>query len=213
MPFNNQWGSGIRTEFGDLTTSVHSIAGGSQLFDALPPLSPKPTSSNDDHKRRKLGANTKDEETPRLSQSKIDARIGNLESGTKRHSPVLIVNEDSNETHPEVLEVLAKVNQTFTNANSGDLSPKRKAVMENDPVKWEHTFVLSDSFRRAGNQELKQITSRKMGRRCGPLQPELAERASLMRKVGACWHCWIFKVPVSFLKKKKSLKSVYNSDV
>lgn len=200
MPFSGQWGPGLRTECGGLTTGVHSIAGGNELFELFPSQSAKPPSPNDDHKKSKSGANTKDEETRRWSQPKIGARFGNLEGGTKLHSPVLIVNEDSNETHQEVLDVLAKVNQTFTRANSGDLSPKRKSFTESDQVKWEHAFVLSESFQWAGNQEPKQSTGQKMGKRSGPLQPGLKERASLMRKVRACWHCWIFKVPVSFLR-------------
>ena len=200
IPFSGQWGSGLRTECGDSTTSVHSITGGSELFELFSSQSAKPTSSNDDHKKRKSGANTKDEETRRWSQSKIGARFGNLEGGTKLRSPVLVVKEDSNETHQEVLDVLAKVNQTFTRANSGDLSPKRKAFMEPDQLKWEHTFVLSDSFQQADNLKPKQSTSQKMGKRSGPLQPGLKERTSLIRQVRACWHCWIFKVPVSFLR-------------
>jgi hypothetical protein len=199
MPFSGQWGSGLRTERGGLTTSANSTAGGNELFELFPPQSTKPNSSNDDHNKFKSGANNKDEETRRGSRSKIGARFGNLEGGTK-HSPVLIVNEDSNETRQEVLEVLAKVNQTFTRANSGDLSPKRKAFTEPDQVKWEHTFVLSDSFQRAGNREPKQRTSQKIGKRCGPLSPMLKERASLVRKVRACWHCWNVKVTVSFLR-------------
>jgi hypothetical protein len=199
MSFSSQWGSGLRTECGGLTTSANSIAGGNELFELFPPQSAKPNSSNDNHNKFNSGANTKDKETRRESQSKIGARFGNLEGGTK-HSPVLIVNEDSNETHQEVLEALAKVNQTYARANSGDLSPKRKAFAEPDQVKWEHIFVLSDSFQRAGNREPKQRTSQKIGRRCGPLPPMLKERASQVRKVRACWHCWNFKVPVSFLR-------------
>jgi hypothetical protein len=69
-------------------------------------------------------------------------------------------------------------------------------------IKWENTFTSSHSSAQDPNQPIgkqrpKIKPQRKQGRRQGPLDPAKAKRASQIRRIGACWSCWLLKTPVS----------------
>jgi hypothetical protein len=62
---------------------------------------------------------------------------------------------------------------------------------------WEHVVVAKGGLPSlsAGNGE--DEARRQNDRRPGRLDPQTKERARRIRRVGACWSCWIQKVPVS----------------
>ena len=47
------------------------------------------------------------------------------------------------------------------------------------------------------NVTLKEEVDMRSGIRKGKLDPETAEKARRIRRMKACWNCWIQKVPVS----------------
>ena len=69
-------------------------------------------------------------------------------------------------------------------------------------LKWQNTVAHSDPPQQTRRQkdgvpEAVINKPRKLGRRQGPLSPENAKRTSQMRRLGACWPCYILKTPVS----------------
>lgn len=59
---------------------------------------------------------------------------------------------------------------------------------------WEHAVVQKGGLQMIMNPE--EQTSQRGGCRKGKLDPEAAERARKIRRITACWNCWIQKVPV-----------------
>jgi hypothetical protein len=77
-------------------------------------------------------------------------------------------------------------------------SSSKKATPEKHAgTKWENTFASSIILQHKGSQISRKQGPRKSGRRRGHLDPEQKRRASAVRKKGACWDCWLLKVPVS----------------
>ena len=62
---------------------------------------------------------------------------------------------------------------------------------------WERIIFPPGYTQRLGSKKVEKDGKQKVGRRRGPLGPESAKRAQHMRRLGACWQCWLFKVTVS----------------
>ncbi|TVY38797.1 hypothetical protein LSUB1_G005890 [Lachnellula subtilissima] len=60
---------------------------------------------------------------------------------------------------------------------------------------WEHAVVQKGGLQLILNRE--EQTSQRGGCRKGKLDPEAAEKARKIRRITACWNCWIQKVPCS----------------
>lgn len=63
--------------------------------------------------------------------------------------------------------------------------------------KWENIIFPPGYAQRLGGKKVEKESKQKVGCRRGPLRPESAKKAQDMRRLGACWHCWLFKVTVS----------------
>jgi hypothetical protein len=82
-------------------------------------------------------------------------------------------------------------------------SPKKATTGKHAGTKWENTFASSIILQHKGSPISRKQGPRKSGRRRGHLDPEQKRRASAVRKKGACWDCWLLKVPVS--SKRQSI--------
>jgi hypothetical protein len=60
---------------------------------------------------------------------------------------------------------------------------------------WEHAVVQKGGLQLIMNPE--EQTGQRGGCRKGKLDPEAAEKARKIRRITACWNCWIQKVPVT----------------
>ncbi|TVY55292.1 hypothetical protein LCER1_G004398 [Lachnellula cervina] len=60
---------------------------------------------------------------------------------------------------------------------------------------WEHAVVQKGGLQLIMNPE--EQTGQRGGCRKGKLDPEAAEKARKIRRITACWNCWIQKVPCS----------------
>ena len=61
-------------------------------------------------------------------------------------------------------------------------------------VGWEHISVDQNGVSVASSEQSAQ---RRLGMRTAKLDPETKEKALRIRKIRACWNCWVQKVPVS----------------
>lgn len=61
---------------------------------------------------------------------------------------------------------------------------------------WEHTVVSKGGLQFV-SENVKEEVDMRSGIRKGKLDPETAEKARRIRRMKACWNCWIQKVPVS----------------
>jgi hypothetical protein len=61
-------------------------------------------------------------------------------------------------------------------------------------VGWEHISVGQNGVSVASSEQSAQ---RRLGMRTAKLDPETKEKALRIRKIRACWNCWVQKVPVS----------------
>jgi len=66
------------------------------------------------------------------------------------------------------------------------------------PNGWEHAVVQKGGLQLIMNPD--EQTSQRGGCRKGKLDPEAAEKARKIRRLTACWNCWIQKVPVHILE-------------
>jgi hypothetical protein len=64
-------------------------------------------------------------------------------------------------------------------------------------LEWEHTVVRKGGLERVYEHTQKEPSQKSFGCRKGKLQPEVKEKARRVRKLGACWTCWVLKVQVS----------------
>lgn len=62
---------------------------------------------------------------------------------------------------------------------------------------WESIIFPPGYNQRPGGKKGEKDSKQKVGRRRGPLRPESAKKAQDIRRLGACWQCWLFKVNVS----------------
>lgn len=76
-----------------------------------------------------------------------------------------------------------------------DTSEKRTAIL-----KWDHTVVRDGGPHRVPASIQVEPSPKTFGCRRGKLPPETKEKAKKVRQIGACWPCWLLKVPVSFCK-------------
>jgi hypothetical protein len=67
---------------------------------------------------------------------------------------------------------------------------------------WEHVVVAKGGLLTV-SEIPDEETRRSGGYRTGKLDPQTKEKAHRIRKMGACWKCWIGKVPVSFIPHGK----------
>jgi hypothetical protein len=68
---------------------------------------------------------------------------------------------------------------------------------------WEHNVVAKGGLCRV-SEIPEDDTKRKSGVRNGKLNPQTKEKARRIRKISACWICWIQKVPVSLSQLHRS---------
>lgn len=77
--------------------------------------------------------------------------------------------------------------------------PRRKVAqrkqVEPKELQWEHNFLADGSLQNRKERN-KQNKDHCRGRRSGPLSLATAKKAVQVRKIGACWRCWIQHVPV-----------------
>jgi hypothetical protein len=69
---------------------------------------------------------------------------------------------------------------------------------EKDVNAWEHTVVSKGGLQFV-SENVKDEVDMRSGIRKGKLDPETAEKARRIRRMKACWNCWIQKVPVSLV--------------
>jgi hypothetical protein len=62
---------------------------------------------------------------------------------------------------------------------------------------WEHTVVRKDGLAQLLEYTREEASPKRFGCRKGELPPETKEKVRRVRKLGACWTCWVLKVPVS----------------
>ncbi|CZR58090.1 uncharacterized protein PAC_07980 [Phialocephala subalpina] len=67
---------------------------------------------------------------------------------------------------------------------------------EKDVSGWEHTVVSKGGLQFV-SENVKEEVDMRSGIRKGKLDPETAEKARRIRRMKACWNCWIQKVPCS----------------
>ncbi|KAG4429102.1 hypothetical protein IFR05_015416 [Cadophora sp. M221] len=71
-----------------------------------------------------------------------------------------------------------------------------KAKRNPKELTWAYSGIGEDGLSFVSENKREEETHRN-GVRTGKLKPEAAERAKRIRKLGACWPCWILKVPCS----------------
>jgi hypothetical protein len=91
------------------------------------------------------------------------------------------------------LAVLSK-NNTFSQTD--------QVESERCEESWEESCTKSDTSRSkpctASPAKIPSHTKhQKAGRRTGPLSPEKAKKVALIRRLKACWRCWLSKIQVS----------------
>jgi hypothetical protein len=74
---------------------------------------------------------------------------------------------------------------------------KSKKGKAKGTLEWEHIVVRKGGLERVCEHVQKEASQKSFGCRKGKLQPEVKEKARRVRKLGACWPCWVLKVPVS----------------
>jgi hypothetical protein len=62
---------------------------------------------------------------------------------------------------------------------------------------WEITVIRKDGLQTVSENIQQESNQRTSGCRRGKLLPENRDKAQRVRKLGACWRCWVLKVPVS----------------
>ena len=62
---------------------------------------------------------------------------------------------------------------------------------------WEHTVIRKDGLTFISEVSSSDSSQDRYGRRKGKLDAKAAAKARKIRKLGACWDCWVMKVPVS----------------
>jgi hypothetical protein len=67
---------------------------------------------------------------------------------------------------------------------------------------WEHVVVAQGGLLKV-SEISEEEPRRPTGCRTGGLDPKTKEKARRIRKVGACWSCWVQKVPVSVIPRQK----------
>ncbi|PVH78181.1 hypothetical protein DL98DRAFT_516856 [Cadophora sp. DSE1049] len=70
-----------------------------------------------------------------------------------------------------------------------------KGKSKTKELTWEHAAICKDGLRFVS--ENREDEEKRTGVRSGKLDPDVAEKAKRMRKIKACWKCWIQKVPCS----------------
>lgn len=62
---------------------------------------------------------------------------------------------------------------------------------------WEHIVVLNGGLEIVNENVHEQAHHSCGGRRKGALEEKAKEKAARIRRMKACWNCWLLKVPVS----------------
>ncbi|KAH8650830.1 hypothetical protein BGZ60DRAFT_189841 [Tricladium varicosporioides] len=83
--------------------------------------------------------------------------------------------------------------------SSGVKRTSKTTTREKGNPQWQHAIVKQG---KGGVQQLVAESGatpkeQRNGIRRGPLEPKVAEKATGVRRQGACWNCWIQKVPCS----------------
>ena len=66
---------------------------------------------------------------------------------------------------------------------------------------WEHVVVAKGRLLTVSGEETRKPT----GCRTGSLDQKTKEKAHRIRKMGACWNCWVQKVPVSLFRRPQEI--------
>jgi hypothetical protein len=61
---------------------------------------------------------------------------------------------------------------------------------------WEHMVVAKGGLQHVYTQDDEESIKKPHRIRMGKLDPQTKEKARRMRRIRACWNCWIQKVPV-----------------
>ena len=125
-----------------------------------------------------------------------DATLSSPKDSAVGHSEenLLVLIEETNDTQPEVQNILAKVNQqsrTKMSWRSSNQTPRKHATT------WKHTLVVKNEFVDAKDVSPPEPAPPKVGKRTGPLEANCRARVKEMRKLGSCLRCRMLKVAVS----------------
>jgi hypothetical protein len=71
--------------------------------------------------------------------------------------------------------------------------------------------IQNDGLRRISEISSGDSSQEKYGRRKGKLDAKAAEKARRIRKVKACWDCWVMKVPVSYSLRIVRIRLTFDS--
>lgn len=89
----------------------------------------------------------------------------------------------------------SRVEKSRASKKTGGKPTKPKTKTKAKELTWEHAAICKDGLRFVS--ENREDEEKRTGVRSGKLDPDVAEKAKRMRKIKACWKCWIQKVPVS----------------
>jgi hypothetical protein len=92
-----------------------------------------------------------------------------------------------------------------TLSSRGDDVLRTDGMADRLEVKMENALSQSHFFQKVECIESPAQTSmyqnhRKTGRRTRPLSPERKKKVASIRRSGACWSCWLSKIPVRGVK-------------
>ncbi|KAK0110729.1 hypothetical protein ONS96_002328 [Cadophora gregata f. sp. sojae] len=87
----------------------------------------------------------------------------------------------------------SRVEKSRASKKAGGKSSKAKT--NTTELTWEHAAICKDGL--CFVSENREDEEKRIGVRSGKLDPNVAEKAKRMRKLKACWKCWIQKVPCS----------------
>lgn len=112
-------------------------------------------------------------------QGEQDSEGGSSRASSEPHSPKL-----------------SKSRVKKSRSSKATPGPTGKGKGKSKQLMWEHAAVSKDGLCFLSEHKEEEEKQRS-GVRNGKLDPEVAEKAKRMRKLKACWKCWIQKVPVS----------------
>lgn len=94
---------------------------------------------------------------------------------------------------------------------SYDILPHPRRALARDKGKhvhlgWEHLTVFKGGLEHISDHTT--VVPHRIGIRKGKLDPATKEKACRIRRLKACWNCWIQKVPVSYYHSISALSSL-----
>jgi hypothetical protein len=74
------------------------------------------------------------------------------------------------------------------------------AATTSSDCRWQHSIASKDGLQQLDGQTTLKENKKKKAVRTGPLDPESKNKAGQMRKIGACWRCWLLHLNVCSTK-------------